>query len=195
RLRHSIFVTCVRGVKPNMKNLLLSLSLLVSQFALGEGMDELIQKLENKQIEEWAFNYEFYEKIHGKVNPDVWPNYSSLNIAERYVALILDLEGQVNNGGFDQYYFNSYGDNAAEAVMALRAIGANSVAKMLVESFSVFPNSKPSPDRWVRQAQLEKIGESGNEKLSKLDDQFYEYPDNINALLSAYIISNRAQFE
>lgn len=158
-------------------------------------MDELIQKLENKQIEEWAFNYEFYEKIYGKVNQDVWPDYSSLNIAERYVALILDLEGQVNNGGFDQYYFNSYGDNAAEAVMALRAIGANSVAKMLVESFSVFPSSKPSPDRWVRQAQLEKIGESGDEKLSNLDDQFYEYPDNLNALLSAYIISNRAQFE
>lgn len=158
-------------------------------------MDELFQKLESKQIEKWAFNYEFYERIYGKVDPNVWPDYSSLNVAERYLVLILDLEVQVNNGGFDQYYFNSYGDNAAETIKALRAIGANNVAKMLVESFSVFPNSKPSSDRCLRQKQLEKIGGAGNEILSKLDDQFYEYPDDISDLLNVYVKNNRTQFK
>lgn len=157
-------------------------------------MKDLFDKLESKQIDEQDFNFEIYDNVYSKVNPEVWPNYTSLKISERYVALILDFEGQINNGGFDQYYFNSHGDNAAETVIALRAIGANNVAKMLEESFTIFPNSKPSPIRDIRQSQLENIGSLGDKKLSELDDQFYEYPDNISALLNRYIVSNKSQF-
>ena len=39
--------------------------------------------------------------------------------------LVDELEAEINNGGFDQYFFNSAGDKAAEAINALEAIGAN----------------------------------------------------------------------
>ena len=39
-------------------------------------------------------------------------------------TLIEALEAEVNNGGFDQYFYNSAGDNTAETIQALETIGA-----------------------------------------------------------------------
>jgi hypothetical protein len=40
------------------------------------------------------------------------------------ITFIDDLEAEVNNGGFHQYFYNSAGDNTAEAIRALEEIGA-----------------------------------------------------------------------
>ena len=34
--------------------------------------------------------------------------------------LIQALEGEVNNGGFDQFFYNSAGDNTADTILALK---------------------------------------------------------------------------
>ena len=39
--------------------------------------------------------------------------YEKLTWPEKVFVCVWGLEGEVNNGGFDQYYFNSSGDHAA----------------------------------------------------------------------------------
>jgi hypothetical protein len=46
------------------------------------------------------------------------------------------LEAEVNNGGFDQYFFKSAGDEAVAAIAALIAIGATKIAALLSYAFS-----------------------------------------------------------
>ena len=46
-------------------------------------------------------------------------NLELLNEYEKYVIFINMLDAQVNNGGFDQYFFNSSGENAHETLIAL----------------------------------------------------------------------------
>ena len=49
----------------------------------------------------------------------------------KVVALIEALEAEVNNGGFDQFFFNNAGDQTAETIEALIAIGATHTASIV----------------------------------------------------------------
>jgi len=55
------------------------------------------------------------------------------------IDLVVDLEDEVNNGGFHQFFNNSPGDNTAETVQALEAIGATLVANILTRAAASFP--------------------------------------------------------
>lgn len=170
---------------------LLTLLIALSTFTVNANtIPNLIENLENKTVKEHDFPYDVYELILSKVESSIWPDYSTLTQSEQYVLMVIDFEGQINNGGFDQYYYNSYGDNALETVDALRAIGANETAELLLESFEVFPATTSSQIREERWAQLEALSEPKNEKLSALDDKFYEYPNDLADLLTSYIKSN-----
>jgi hypothetical protein len=64
-------------------------------------------------------------KISDSVFDRYWKlGYAELTQPERVFLCIWGLEGEVNNGGFDQYYFNTAGDHALDVVKSLQAIGA-----------------------------------------------------------------------
>jgi len=172
-------------------NKLLFILLILSSFTVkSENIKQLVQKLERGDIQENIFAYDVYEVIVGKVDPNEWPNYSKLSQLEQNILMIVDFEGQINNGGFDQYYFNSYGDNAVATVNALIEIGAKETADILSKSFKVFPNGKPSEIRAKRQTQLDALTKTQQDYLDKLDDEFYEYPNDLSQLLTKYITTN-----
>ncbi|GLQ33179.1 hypothetical protein GCM10007876_36580 [Litoribrevibacter albus] len=173
-------------------NKLLFLLLILSSFAVkSENIKQLVQRLERGDIQENIFAYDVYEVIVDKVDPNEWPNYSKLSQLEQNILMIVDFEGQINNGGFDQYYFNSYGDNAVATVNALIEIGAKETADILSKSFTVFPNRKPSEIRETRQTQLDALTKAQQDYLDKLDDEFYEYPNDLSVLLTKYANSTR----
>ncbi len=58
-----------------------------------------------------------------------------------------DLEREVNNRGFSQYFLNSSGDNAHETVLSLKAIGADKTADLLQKAIDQFPSKTVSKDR------------------------------------------------
>jgi hypothetical protein len=59
--------------------------------------------------------------------------------AQKVSDLIGALEGEVNNGGFDQFFYNNAGDNTR----ALEAIGAFKMADILKRAAAVFPAGMP----------------------------------------------------
>lgn len=113
--------------------------------------------------------------------------FDNLTEPEKVFYCVYWLEGEVNNGGFNQYFFNSAGDFAQETVVALRKIGAHYTADILLQSFSVFPKNSPIRDRYKRQKVLLKIGEEKEEFLNELDEKFFAYTDPIGSLLIEYI--------
>ncbi len=105
---------------------------------------------------------------------------------QREVAtLIENLEAEINNGGFDQFFYNSAGDNTAEAIQALETIGANRMADIVKRAASKFPGNMPPKDRFVRQELLLDISPNA-EAFEDLDAECYGYPDNLSDLLAKY---------
>jgi hypothetical protein len=113
--------------------------------------------------------------------------FVSLTSHERVFYLVWWLEAEVNNGGFNQFFFNSAGDYATETVEALRTIGAEKTAVLAELACDVFSPAVPSPNRAERQDQVIALSEPQNAKLSQLDKAFFAYPDNLSKLLTSFM--------
>lgn len=110
--------------------------------------------------------------------------FEDLTEVDRVLTSIWVLEADVNNGGFDQYYFNSSGDSAYYAPVAFRAIGAPTMAGIVEKANSRFGPGGPPRSRSDRQEALLAM-EDG--LWNDLDDQFYAYPENLSELLEAFL--------
>jgi hypothetical protein len=116
--------------------------------------------------------------------------FAHLSPAEQVFVLVWGLEADVNNGGFNQYFFNSYSDHAAAVPHALRAIGAIEAAAIVERALAFFPDGPPA-DRRRRQQLLESL-DPNTEAFNALDDEFFAYPDDLTALLAQFVRANRA---
>jgi len=114
--------------------------------------------------------------------------FDGLTEAERVWIAVEDLQTDVNNGGFDQYFLNSSGDTAWFAPAALRTIGAPSMATIVERANAAFGPDGPPRDREQRQEALERLRGADDDVLFKsLDDDFFKYPDDLDELLRTYL--------
>jgi hypothetical protein len=105
------------------------------------------------------------------------------------------LEREVNNGGFNQFYLNSSGDFAHEIIISLKKIGANKTAMIVEKANDQFPDKIVPKDRASRQEILSHIEENANEIWEELDQKFFAYEDDLNALNMDFIKKNKASFD
>jgi len=110
--------------------------------------------------------------------------FNRLTPDEQLLVVIWGLEADVNNGGFHQYYFNSYGNFARLAPGMLRGIGASHMAQIIDEANAVFGPLGPAQDRDDRQRALEAIDD---DSWDSLDNRFWAYPDNLSELLGRHV--------
>lgn len=118
--------------------------------------------------------------------------FEGLTEAERTAHCVWWLEAEVNNGGFDQFYFNSAGDHAVETVAALERIGARHTAGIVTRANAAFRDGRPPRERAARQKQLLALSKVAKEELGELDDEFYEYRDDLKGLLDRFVQEHRA---
>ena len=121
-------------------------------------------------------------------------NLHELSDAQRTIFLNVALEREINNGGFNQYFFNSAGDYAYQTVDSLREVGAYTMADILQEAINLFPNGELPEDQFERQEVLEEIEGTASEKWFELDDRFLAYPENLLELNMDFIRANTDQF-
>jgi hypothetical protein len=120
-------------------------------------------------------------------------DFDDLSLPEQVFCSIWELESQVNNGGFDQYYFNSSGDTAFAVESALRTIGAHHCADIVRRANSMFEGGAPPRDRLARQAAWDAISDDSKDRLDDLDHEFFQYPDDLTSLLYDYVVSHREE--
>jgi hypothetical protein len=120
---------------------------------------------------------------------------SAFTTPERHVYAVQGMTREVNNGGFEQFFFNSSGELAFDLVPALEAIGSRenlSIAQRALERFG-----KPgSLAEETRHAHLEKLVENAGEEgvWHDLEDEFYENPEDLEKMTLNYIARNLAAF-
>jgi hypothetical protein len=91
---------------------------------------------------------------------------------QRYFAVCL-LEGEVYNGGFDQYFTNSSADYYACALRGLADLGALECGRLLVSAKNLlFGGADVSTTKATRWAQMRKLSPAQEEELETLDKRF-----------------------
>jgi hypothetical protein len=128
--------------------------------------------------------FDLVDRIREKIARE---GYGACTEHELVLVDVWDLEADVNNGGFDQFFFNSAGDRAAQMIAALKIIGAAQMAAIVEEACREFPDGHPAEDRVLRQEQLEPLGDGAFEAL---DQRFFAYPDPVERLLTSYCRKN-----
>ena len=118
---------------------------------------------------------------------------SRLTATERRLLAVYWVEAEVNNGGFDQYFYNSAGDNAELALAGLRDMGAVAATGLLERAMAVFPAGKPPRDRFKRQEAMRQIEAQSKTVWEKCDSEFYKLTERLSDLSLAYAKKKRAE--
>jgi hypothetical protein len=104
------------------------------------------------------------------------------------------LEREINNGGFNQYFFNSSGEFAHLTVQSLRTINAHITADILQKAIDQFPNKKVPHNRTERQEILAQIQDLSNPVWEELDQKFFGYEDDLNILNIKFVRQHKDKF-
>ena len=118
-----------------------------------------------------------------------------LNSSQQTFLFVENLEREINNGGFNQFYFNSSGAFSQETVFALLEIGAEITADIVKNANAEFKSVTVPKDRSERQNELELIEEKAAENWNKYDSEFYKYQDDLTELLIKFVIKNKTEFK
>jgi len=134
--------------------------------------------------QQYPDNFEFVSnKLHEL-------GYDNLTEREKMVYTLWWFEGELNNGGFHQYFFNSSGDHANQALTFLENIGAVQVSRLLKEAIKTAFGDLAPVERSERQELLDIDEEKKMEQLDQLDQVFYEIDESITQLLNVFWQNN-----
>ena len=113
---------------------------------------------------------------------------------QKVFSAIWDLESEVNNGGFEQYFASTESESIAFTPTALRTVGAARCAAIVERAISLVFTTFDSATQEARIDYLEAITDDVREQLDILDSAFFEYPDNLTDLLFEFVASNQEIF-
>ena len=128
-------------------------------------------------------------KVAFDANNAATEHIDRLSPEARLVYLVCCLDGEIHNGGFCQFFFNSLGDHWAELLSHLDTIGAVISKGLLTEAIAIFPHSAPPRNREERIEQLDTLDDSKVDVLlSALDEHFWKYEDDLAHRLSEFVV-------
>jgi hypothetical protein len=119
-----------------------------------------------------------------------------LTSGQRALCITMNVDGEVNNGGFNQYYYNTSPDEVALGEGSFRLIGAYQYADIVKEADSVHNQIKGQLDA-ENNGSLESFSKSyENNPLSSLDDKWYQMSalEPFNNIMVKYIRSHTSEF-
>lgn len=118
------------------------------------------------------------------------------NKSRQAIYLIWLLEAEVNNGGYNQFYFNSSGQFYNELPAALKLIGANKFANLTERANKIYETENQKFTKH-QDGTIEGFSKSYEDNpLNDLDDEFYELyqNENLQQIQVNYIRQNKNDF-
>lgn len=102
------------------------------------------------------------------------------------IMLIDGLIGEVNNGGFDQFFFNSTGDYALETIEALKRVGATEIEEIFKSACNRFPDGVPPQSIYLRRDLMLKTVSPEGDAFGELDELYYSKEETLGEPLRAF---------
>lgn len=127
---------------------------------------------------------------------DECEKFQNLTLAQKFILAVWVVEAEVNNGGFDQFYFNSSKQYSDIAVTAFMAIGAPKFAALMEKANQIYLSIKDELDKYD-DGTVESFSASYKDNpLNELDTQFYNLylEEELDKLCVSYIRSHVSEF-
>ncbi len=140
-----------------------------------------------------------FDNLSAKQPTDYQKEYEtvlSMNKARQAIYLIWLLEAEVNNGGYNQFYFNSSGQFYKHLPDALKLVGANKFADLTKRANDTFEKENPKITQH-QDGTLEGFSKSYDDNpLKKFDDEFYDLykTENLQQLQVRFIRKHIIEF-
>jgi len=129
--------------------------------------------------------YKRFVEIVTNVDSD---RFTEFEAEARDIYVVGLLEGEVNNGGFSQYFWNTEGQHAAVTVDVLKRVGAKETASLLRRAMKLY-GAPPSDDLDEWYDRLERVDSEHEDALAELDEHFYEGVDDLPVLVMKHLNS------
>ena len=156
--------------------------------------EEILNKTSDEKLLETV--YENVVKKLSKNSDEEYESLMKLSKSEQAIYIIWALEGEVNNGGYNQFYFNSSGKFAELTPNALKLIGATKFAELTEKANRIYETENDKITKH-QDGTIEGFSKSYDENpLNELDDEFYKLYDkeNLQNLQIEYIRKNKNDF-
>jgi hypothetical protein len=148
----------------------------------------------NEQVARGAIDGLYTYHRHHEVVRDPWElwenaGWDALTEVEKHICAITELDSEVANGGFAQYYFNSSGDHWRDALRGLSAIGAEKHRRIMAATVRKFGDAPPSSKRDTRTSQLSKLVRKKEDPFDEQDSAWFK-AGSLDALIFRYNLAN-----
>jgi hypothetical protein len=154
---------------------------------------EILASIPDDKLEQALVDY-VYEKVAGRHDQEA-EIIKSMSDGLRAVHATWVVEAEVNNGGFNQFFWNSSGEYAAEAVAGFRLFELPTLARLMERAIVVNQEEARKLERFKKRGSLEAFSESYKENpLNELDKEFYDAAKNLSATRIAVIRKRPALF-
>lgn len=146
---------------------------------------ETLRTVPDDKVEQAIVDYVVHKLESGSDEDAV---LKSLSDGNRALWLTWIVEGEVNNGGFNQYYWNTGGRHSSEAVASFEFFSATQHAALMREANAVRKQEAATIKEYKDKNTLEAFSDSYKvSKLGPLDDRFYALTEDLSALRIAKI--------
>jgi len=120
--------------------------------------------------------------------------FARQSLPQKVFTAIWEVEAEVNNGGFSQYFWNGSNESAHFVVQALETIGAPKTASLCHRAIALaFPQGLPLTSIAMQQG-VHDLSDETRDKLYSLDLEFYSYPHDLTNLLFDYVSAHPEEF-
>ena len=132
-----------------------------------------------------SIGYQLSEKIENS-------GIEALTNEERYFYAVYELDNEVNNGGYLQYFDNSSGDLAYLIIDALQTIGSNETLNITRDAIDLYGNTPPKKRNERTKEIIELTNNYEDNIWDNCESVYYEITEeNIGALLIDFVDSNK----
>lgn len=154
---------------------------------------EILSNIPDDLVEQAVVDY-VVEKIYVDNMKSV-EAFNDLPVGSQNLWITWLVEGEVNNGGFNQFYFNSSAKHAAAAPKAFRFFGADQHAILMDEVILARAKEAQVMQKYKDRNTLQAFSESYQEtNLGPYDDRFYKLKEDLSTLRIGKIRSSPALF-
>ena len=152
-------------------------------FAYKKAEKHLSYRLSDEEIENFwkeEDDVELISKLYDYIQKKSYNflQLENLNEVEKNIMILSDLDADVNNGGFDQYFFNSRGEYNNSLIKALTAVNAPESAKICAKALDIISRGL--------------LKDQESDLLNKeCDEPYYEKSENLFSLIAEYARKNK----
>lgn len=141
-------------------------------------------------LEPWEIVEPMYDAVDTENTETYERTVSAFTLPQRLVFAVETYISEVNNGGHDQFFYNSSGVVLKDALEGLRAMGLDEIAALLERVVAKVDFEIPGDVTARREA----FEDTDDELFETEDDEFYEIEEGVDDVIMNYIRANVDSF-